>query len=212
MSNNEKIIIISGPSGAGEDSVIKGLFKSDLKFVRVVTTITREPRGREKEGSPYYFISSEKFKKMIQNNKFVEWAQVYGDYRGCTVEELERVIKSGKIGIWKIDYQGVKTVKKKLRDVLAIYIKPPSFEAAVDRIKRRKEDSDAEIAKRIEFTKKWLQSKNDKIYDYAVINEEGELDKTVEEVQKIILNFLSKKPDGKSGWKDKFKSFFSHRR
>lgn len=181
-----KLIIISGPSGAGEDSVIRGLIERGLLIERVITTLTRLMRPGEKQGSPYYFISADEFKKMLKEDKFVEWAMVYNDYRGCTYEELERVKQTGKIGIWKIDYQGIKTVKEKLKGIVAIYIKPPSLEIAIKRIRKRKQDSEQEIQRRINFMQAWLNPENDKLYDYIVVNEENKLDETVDKVASII--------------------------
>ena len=99
-SNN--LFIISGPSGAGEDSIIEGL-KSHFPIERVITTTSRPMRPGDSNGNPYYFISKEEFKKRIEEEKFFEWAQEYNDnYYGVTHEEINRVIDSNKIGIWKI--------------------------------------------------------------------------------------------------------------
>jgi guanylate kinase len=181
-----KLIIISGPSGAGEDSVIRGLINKGLAIERVITTVTRPMREGESQGNPYYFISIPEFKKMIKAGTFVEWARVYDDYRGCTFEELERVKKSNRIGIWKIDYQGVKTAKKRIKGVVSIYIKPPSLETSIERIKKRKLDSEHEIKRRIAFVRDWLRPGNDEVYDYILINKEGKLGETIEGALKII--------------------------
>lgn len=166
--------------------MIKGLIERGLPIERVVTTVTRLMRPGEAQGRPYYFISINEFKEMIKADRFVEWAKVYGDYRGCSFDELERVEKSGKVGIWKVDYQGVKTVKEKIKDVVAIYIKPPSLEVSVKRIKKRKLDSEEEIKKRMAYVRDWLREENDKLYDYIVVNKEGRLDETVDKVVEII--------------------------
>ncbi len=181
--------IISGPSGAGEDSVIEGLAKK-IKFERVITTVTRPKRRGEREGHPYHFVSIPRFKQMIKNKEFFEWAKVYGDYRGATKKEIERLIKKKTLVLWKVDYQGVKAIKKKMPEVLAIFIYPPSLKALEKRLIRRGQDSLEVIKKRLFFTKKWL--KEGKYYDYIVVNKENKLDETIEKVFRILVNHLKK--------------------
>jgi len=179
-----KLFIISGPSGAGEDSVIEGL-KKFLPIERVVTTTTRKKRSDIFAEDPYYFISKEEFEKGISENKFFEYAEEYNSqFYGVTKKEIERVIKCDKIGIWKIEYKGVMTVKKIMPEVVAILITTESLEILKQRILRR--GASEEFAEeRMVYTKEWLKHKN--IYNYEVINYEGELDKAVEEVKGIIL-------------------------
>src|SRR3989344_41352 len=106
------LIIISGPSGSGEDSIIEGL-KEYFPLERVITTTTRQMRRTESEGNPYYFISTEEFADRVDRGDFFEYAQQYNDhFYGVTFAEIERVKNSGKIGIWKIDYKGVIKVKE----------------------------------------------------------------------------------------------------
>lgn len=186
MDNKRKIIVISGPSGSGQDSVIEGLAKRGIKIERVITTVTRKPRAGERQGKPYYFISAEEFQKKLANNEFAEWAMVYGDYRGCTWEELKRVRGSGKLGMWKMDAQGAVAVKKKMPEVITIYIKPPSAEAAIQRIRARGLDSEDEIQKRRALIEEYLKPENDKKFDYVVVNYEGKLGEAVGEVIGII--------------------------
>ncbi len=182
-----KIFIISGPSGAGEDSVIDGL-KKRIKFNRVVTTITRQKRPIERQGKPYYFITVKKFKELIKKNQFVEWAIVYGDYRGCTKKEIDRLMREKLPILWKVDWQGVKTIKKFLPQVIAIFIAPPSYEILEKRLIQRGQDSLQTIKKRGEFTKKWLKHKD--VYNYLVVNKEDELAETINKIEKIIKKEL----------------------
>ena len=181
-----KIIIISGPSGSGQDAIIEGLAKRGVLFERVITTVTRKPRKGERQGKPYYFISAAEFQRKLANNEFVEWAIVYGDYRGCTTEELKRVKESGKIGVWKVDTQGAVALKKKIPEVITVYIKPPSVEAAVERIRARGLDSEDEIQKRRVLIEEYFKPEHDKKFDYIVINNNGRLKEAVNEVIKII--------------------------
>jgi len=180
--------IISGPSGAGEDAVIRGLAKK-IRFERVVTTVTRDKRKGEKESRPYYFVSVQKFKKMLREGVFVEWAKVYGDYRGSTKKEINRLAGKKVLALWKIDFQGVQAIKKQMPGVLAVFIYPPSLEILEQRLTKRGLDSRAVIRGRRSFTKKWMAKK--KIYDYIVVNREGKLDKTIDEVFAILKKYIS---------------------
>lgn len=178
------IFIVSGPSGAGEDSIINELEKK-LPIERIVTTTTREMRKGESQGNPYYFISQDEFEKKLKNNELAEYAQQYnGNFYGVTKDELGRVEKCGKIGIWKIEYKGVMTVKKTYPEIVAIFVNAPSLEILENRIRRRDNVSDEYIKERMEYTKQWLNHLN--IYDYSVINHEGKLAEAVNAVKEII--------------------------
>ena len=181
--------IISGPSGAGEDSVIEGL-KDKIKYERVITTVTREKRIGEREGFPYYFVSRKKFESMINKDAFVEWVDVYGDYRGATKKEIGRLNKKNILALWKVDFQGVETIKKKIPGVLSVLILPPSLKVLEERLIKRKTDTPETIKKRLPFTKKWLKQR--KSYDYTVINEENKLKETIDSVLRILLENLQK--------------------
>ena len=188
MKSKNKLFIISGPSGAGEDSVIEELRKF-FPVERVITTTTRKKRSDVFSEDPYYFISKEEFEKGISENRFFEYAREYNNqFYGVTNEEIQRVIKSGRIGIWKIEYKGVITMKKIMPEVVAILIITPSLEVMKQRLLRRGE-SEEFVRQRMDYTKEWLKHKD--IYDYEVINYEGKLDEAVEEVKGIILREIN---------------------
>lgn len=182
--------IISGPSGAGEDSVIQGLSKK-IKFKRVVTTVTRAKRPGETEGKPYHFVTVPKFKRMIKNKEFWEWARVYGDYRGATHKEINGLSQKKILALWKVDYQGAETIKKKMPEVLSVFIYPPSLAVLEKRLVRRGQDSPEVIKKRMPFTKKWLRRRRG--YDYIIVNRENKLEETVDRVFRILIENLRKK-------------------
>jgi guanylate kinase len=186
MNNLSKnnLIIISGPSGVGEDSIINGL-KNIMPIERVITTSTREIRAWESQGDPYYFISKAEFKDGIKDNKFFEYAEEYnGNFYGVTFDEINRVKKSGKIGIWKIEYKGVISAKKMMPEIKAIFINAP-LKDLEKRIRSREGDIAEEyIKERMEYTNEWLKHKD--IYDYEIINEEGKLDEAIEKTANLI--------------------------
>ena len=181
MSGN--LIIISGPSGSGQDTVIEGLAKL-MPIERVITTTTRAMRPGESAGKPYYFLSQDEFQKKINNQEFFEYAKQYNDnYYGVTNEEIKRIEASGKIVLWKMDYQGVMDVKKKMPNTPAILIMAP-LDVLEQRIRHRDGATDKYIKERMDYTKKWLKYTD--IYDYMVENQDGKLDETIENLKAII--------------------------
>lgn len=177
------IIIISGPSGAGEDSIIDRLAQR-MSIERVITTSTREMRPGESDGDPYYFISKDDFEQGIANGKFFEYARQYNDQLyGVTFDEIERVKAASGVGIWKIEYKGVIEAKKLMPEIKAIFITAP-LDVLEQRIRRRADVTDAYVAERMAYTKEWLNHAD--IYDYHVENEQGKLDQAVDRVQEII--------------------------
>jgi len=190
------IFIISGPSGSGQDSVVEGL-KKYLNIERVITTTTRLMRAGESEGNPYYFANQKDFEKKIANDELAEYAQEYNDkFYGVTKNELERVAKSGKIGIWRIEYKGVITAKKKFPEIKSIFIAPPSLDVLRERILRRDPDISKEfLEERMKYTEEFLKHKH--IYDFKVVNEEGKLNETIAKVAEIIKNEFHQENPGK---------------
>lgn len=179
------IFIISGPSGAGEDSIICELAKS-LPLERIITTTTRASRPGEIDGKDYYFISKEEFAARLAAHDFVEYAHQYnGNFYGVTQQELERVAASGKVGIWKIEYQGVITVKQMFPEIKAVLINTPDLATLERRIRNRDNASEEYLQERMAYTQEWL--KHTDSYDYSVINADGKLPEAVAQVKEIIL-------------------------
>jgi guanylate kinase len=177
-----KIFILTGPAGAGEDSVIKNLGQY-VDFDKIVTTTSRPMRPEDQEGVTYYFISKQEFEKGIEENKFFEFAlEDNGNYYGGTYEEIERAKKSDKPVIWKIDYKGTITAKKNFPEARSIYLYIP-FELIETRLKNRGDAPDV-IKSRLAYAKGWYE--NEHIFDFKVENEEGKLDETVRKVAEII--------------------------
>lgn len=183
MSNN-RLFIISGPSGAGEDSIIKGLAER-MNISKAITTTTREKRNGEVEGIDYYYITKEKFKKNIDNGKMAEYAEHYNkNYYGVTKKELFRIQSSESVGIWKIDYKGVEQAKKMFPGIIAIFITAESLEILEKRLRMRSNVTDEYIQERMTYTRDWLNHTD--IYDYTVINRQNELEKAIDDVENII--------------------------
>jgi guanylate kinase len=179
----KNIFIISGPSGAGEDSIIKGLVKI-LSAEWIITTTTRAMRPGENQGNPYYFVSRSEFETGVNESRFFEHACQYNnELYGVTFEEINRVISSGKIGLWKIEIQGVIKAKEMIPGIIAILISAPLDELE-NRIRRRDAVTESYIKERMEYTKKWLELKD--IYDYEILNLNGKLQETIRKIAEII--------------------------
>jgi len=177
------IFIISGPSGAGEDTIIQAL-KEQLNIEKIITSTTRAMRDGEVNGVDYYFLSKEEFLQGIKDKKFLEYAQEYNNnFYGVTKSEIERVLNCDKIGIWKIEYKGVKKAKKLFPNIISIFINAP-LNQIEERIRRRDNVTEEYISERMNYTKEWLKHLD--IYDYEVVNEDGKLDKAVQKIKDII--------------------------
>jgi guanylate kinase len=181
--NERSLFIISGPSGAGEDSIIDALSKR-LPLERVITTTTRKPRQGEIPGKSYYFISSDTFNTMVASDSFAEWAEEYnGNFYGVTHEELGRVSTSDSIGIWKIEWKGVLSAKRLFPGIIAMLISAP-LESIHDRLLKRGDLSEEQIRERAAYTVEWMNHTD--IYDYIIENRDGELEKAVNQAEIII--------------------------
>ncbi|WP_340199543.1 guanylate kinase [Ascidiimonas sp. W6] len=147
-----KLLIFSAPSGSGKTTIVKHLLKyPELNLEFSVSCTTREPRGEEKDGQHYYFLSLKDFKQHIKDGDFVEWEEVYRDnFYGTLNSEVERIWAKGKNVIFDIDVSGGLRIKKKFPEqTLAVFVKPPSVDELKIRLKQRKTESEDKINMRI---------------------------------------------------------------
>lgn len=179
-----KLVIVTGPSGAGKDSVINTVKELGLAFGQVITTSTRPMRSTEHEGDPYFFISKEDFERRVKANELIEWAEVYGNLYGSTKAELERKLHANEIVIVKVDPQGARSYKAIKPEAITIFIMPPSYEYLEKRLINRETDTPAVIKQRLATAQRELENLLD--WDYLVVNEEGKLTEAAEEVIQII--------------------------
>jgi len=184
------LFVISGLSGAGKDSVIERLKKTGLDYQRIITTTTRDKRGTEKNGREYWFVSEKEFKDMVDNNEFLEWAKVYGNYYGNSRKAVNKALQSGKPVILRIDCQGAKTIKKKIPDAIVIFLTVSDLDIIKKRLKDRETETDKSIQRRLNQAQEELKTLNK--WDYIVENKQNELDQTVEKVKTIIKKEFNK--------------------
>ena len=179
------LVVISGLSGAGKDSVVEKLKEKSFPFHFIVTATSRAPRKDEINGIHYFFYTKEKFEQMIKKNEFIEYALVYEQYKGVPKSQVEQALASGKDVVVRVDYQGARTIKNLYPNAILIFVMPETPQAWYDRLASRGQDSDQQMKIRCEEAKKELKAA--KIYfDYIVTNSKGELDQAAEMVISII--------------------------
>ena len=178
------LILISGPSGVGKDSVVKALLRRQLPLHFVVTTTDRDPRIDEKEGVDYFFVDKPQFEQFIANDEMLEFAVVYGHYKGIRKTQIRQAMNSGKDVIVRLDVQGVKSVKYLCQDAVTIFIVPANVEEWLLRLKNRNTETPEDFQLRMETARYELQQLSD--YEYVVVNARDRLEETVNVIEAII--------------------------
>jgi len=190
---NEKgiLFVISGPSGVGKGTLRKELFKRIEGLTYSVSCTTRQPREGEQDGVDYKFINLETFMSYVEENKFLEWAKVHGNYYGTLESDVRKLLDEGHDVVLEIDVQGALQVKNKMPEAILVFIMPPSEEELVRRLDRRGTESDRELEERIRNAKREiLESKR---YDFIVVNDG--LESAVKELEQIFKDVKTKKPE-----------------
>jgi len=182
MKNFEKLIIVTGPSGVGKGTVLKEILAKDKNIWLSISATTRKARVGEKEGVNYYFLKEEKFKEMINQNLFLEWAKFAENYYGTPISSVNEKIKEGFIVLLEIEVEGAKQIKDKFPNSLSIFLLPPSKKELERRIRKRATDSEESINKRLDRAN--YEIKSSKTFDYEVINHN--VDETVNKILRII--------------------------
>ena len=184
-----KIIILSAPSGSGKSTIIKELMKQeDLKLGFSISATSRAPRGEEKHGKDYFFLTEEDFKKKVSNGEFVEWEEVYaGVCYGTLESEINRITDSGNNLVMDVDVKGALNIKRKYNNkAFTIFIMPPDIGTLERRLRNRGTDSEATIEERLK--KAELEIGFAKEFDTIVINDD--LQNAVDETTSKIRQFL----------------------
>ena len=184
------LVIISAPSGGGKDTVIERLVKRLDDAVVYVTATSRKPRPGELHGTHYYFYSPEKFREEIEAGNFLEWSMVHGEFKGVRRDVLGDTLRDHRIVIVKPDPQGMRKIKSQLPEALTIFIMPPSVEALQKRLIARGTETRAEREVRLRNAEIEMAAAPE--YDYVVVNEDGRIDETVEEIAKIVRKETTK--------------------
>jgi guanylate kinase len=183
-----KLIIITAPSGSGKTSITRHLMQQFPKLAFSISAATRAPRGTEKNGVDYYFMSEDDFKQKIQHNEFAEWEMVYeGKYYGTLQSELQRIWKEGKIPVLDIDVKGAIHVKQQYPESsITLFIEPPSVQELKKRLESRGTENAESLAARINKAAYEISFKEH--FDRQIINDD--LQKACAEATVIIESFL----------------------
>lgn len=182
IKTNKKLFIISGSSGVGKGTVISGFLKKNPDFQLSISNTTRTAREGEIDKINYFFTTKEDFKKSIQNDEFLEWAEFSDNYYGTKKSFIKKCFEENKNIILEIDTQGALQIKEKMSNAVLIFIAPPSYQDLEYRLRNRHTESEEAIAKRLDFVK--MEIKNSERFDYRIINDKVET--TIEELEKII--------------------------
>ena len=181
--NKGKLYIISAPSGAGKTSLIKKLIPHMDELIVSVSHTTRPQRPGEIDTIDYFFTPVDTFKKMINQQAFLEYAQVFDNFYGTAQSLIEQSLKSGKDVILEIDWQGAEQIRRILPDTISIFILPPSTEVLRRRLKERGQDSEAVIDRRMQDAVNEIGHYAE--YDYLIINDD--FNTALTELKSIIL-------------------------
>lgn len=185
------ILVLSAPSGAGKTTIAHRLLSVDPGLCFSVSHTTRSLRPGEQDGKDYHFVSRHEFEAMRDDGEFLEWAEVHGHFYGTHRREVERAWAQAKDLVLDIDVQGGLQVKRSSSRAVLVFILPPSLDEMLRRIKGRGQESEFNLAARLETARKEVAFAE--AYDYNIVNEE--LDRAVEEVL-FILRASRNRPDG----------------
>lgn len=187
-ADTRKIIIIAAPSGSGKTSITRYLLQQYPLLSLSISAATRKPRGEEKDGVHYHFISEDEFKQKIEENAFVEWEMVYeGSYYGTLKAELERIWNLGKVPILDIDVKGAIHLQDQFpHRCLSIFIEPPSVEELKKRLESRGTETPESLANRVNKASYELSFKNH--FHKNILNDN--LEKACRETEEVIKEFL----------------------
>ncbi|MBV2130605.1 guanylate kinase [Arsukibacterium indicum] len=177
------LFIVSAPSGAGKSSLISALLNKHGDMLVSVSHTTRQPRPGEIDGVHYHFISVEQFKKLIAENEFLEWAEVFGNYYGTSRSAITANLSQGIDVFLDIDWQGARQIREQAPGTLSIFILPPSLDELQQRLEKRGQDSEIVIAKRMAEAQNEMSHADE--YDYLIINDN--FDSALGEFERIVL-------------------------
>jgi len=178
------LIVLSGPSGVGKDTVLQRMKERDLPFHFVVTATTRDKRPNEVNGKDYFFVSNDEFARMIEANELIEYAVVYNDFKGIPKQQVRDALTSNQDVVMRIDVQGAATIRKIVPEAVLIFLTTESEQALVRRLEARKTETHEGLKLRIATARQELKRVEE--FDYVIVNGEFHLDDAVDTIQAII--------------------------
>lgn len=179
------LLILSGPSGVGKDTIARALQeRRPDDFYFVVTATTREPRNNEVHGVDYFFVSNNEFARMIDDNELLEYAVVYDDYKGIPKQQIREALTSGRDVILRVDVQGAATVRKIVPNTISVFLTTRTEEGLIRRLKERKSDTPEGIALRTATARQEMKRRPE--FDYCVVNPQDHPEIAVDRILAII--------------------------
>jgi guanylate kinase len=178
------LIVLSGLSGVGKDTVLAGLRRADLPLEISVSATTRPRRAGEKDGVDYHFVSPARFQEMIDTNQLLEWANVYGNRYGIPREPVRVALESGRDVLVKVDVQGAETIKKMVPRAVFIFLITPHLDELEKRLRQRRTETPAELELRLKASRTELEKLP--MFDYVVVNQRDEINGTIAIIRAII--------------------------
>src|SRR5262245_173949 len=179
------LVVLSGPSGVGKDSILMRMRDIGFPFHFVVTATSRAMRPGERDGYDYHFVGEDRFKEMIAQEELLEWAEVYGHYKGIPKSEVRRGFESGKDVILRIDIQGAATVRNIAPEAVLIFVAPGNFDELRGRLQWRRTESPDQMEQRLAMAHQEMEAVDQ--FDYVVISREDHLDDAVGQIRAIIV-------------------------
>jgi guanylate kinase len=187
------LVVISGPAGVGKDSLIRRLKERGYPFHFVVTATDRSPRPGEQHGKDYFFVTTQEFDRLIEEDELLEFAVVYGQRKGIPKQQVRDALATGKDVILRIDVQGAATIRRLLPEALLIFLSTGSEDELEDRLRQRGGDSPSQLQTRLETAKQEMAQLP--MFDYVVINSENRLDRAADHIMSILrLEHSRKRP------------------
>ncbi|MDI9314083.1 MAG: guanylate kinase [Hydrotalea sp.] len=183
IKNRGLLLVLSSPSGAGKTSITRALIARESNLVLSVSVTTRKPRKGEVDGVDYHFIDEAEFITMRDKNELLEWAKVFDNYYGTPLQSVEQELRQGRDVLFDIDWQGTQQLHEKMsKDVVRIFILPPSREELLTRLKRRAQDEMAVVERRMKDSAREMAHFQE--YEYCIVNDN--LENCINQVQSIL--------------------------
>lgn len=186
------IVVISGPSGVGKDTIIERMAELGHTFHFTITATTRKPRPNEVDGVNHHFLTQERFITLIDSDELLEWAIVYGNYYGVPKQQVRDALDAGSHVIVRVDVQGALRIKEIVPDALLLFVNAPNNKVLRDRLVRRGVNTEEDMRLRLAAAES--ESEKAFIFDFQIVNHENQLDDAVAEITAIVKSEARRYP------------------
>ncbi|MEL7039219.1 MAG: guanylate kinase [Cyanobacteria bacterium J06592_8] len=183
MGSQGRLIVITGPSGVGKGTLVRELLQRHPKLHLSVSITTRSPRPGEVEGEHYYFVTRDRFEQMIERGELLEWAEFAGNYYGTPRLPVEQRIQNGESVLLEIELVGARQIRERFPQAQQIFIRPPSMVELERRLRKRDQDSDEAIARRLKRAKEEIDAANE--FDFELVNDN--LDEAIKQLENVLF-------------------------